>query len=143
MLTCAAAGYSGVNLHGGGDGLYTPIAVGEHLSTALRPLYFGMQLAERFAGWELRECTVTTAANLTAWFAHRGREQQMVLINKGEPRVQVQLKGAIASHPVHQATRLAGPGLDAQRGITLTDVKPPSGKTIALGGYTALLLRWA
>ena len=29
MLTCALAGYCGVNLHGGGDGLYTPIAIGE------------------------------------------------------------------------------------------------------------------
>ncbi len=40
MLTCASGGYCGVNLHGGGDGYYTPIAIGENLSTELRPLYF-------------------------------------------------------------------------------------------------------
>jgi len=65
MLPWALAGYRGINVHGGGEGLYTPIAIGENLSTELRPLYFGMQFAQQFAGWTLQNCTVDGEADLT------------------------------------------------------------------------------
>ena len=93
MLTCASGGYSGVNLHGGGDGFYTPIAIGENLSAELRPLYFGMQFAEQFAGWELYSCTVEGEANLTAWLAHKGNERQLALINKDGAPVESTAQG--------------------------------------------------
>ena len=147
MLTCASGGYCGVNLHGGGDGLYTPIAIGENLSTELRPLYFGMQFAEQFAGWELQSCAVegeasAGEANLTAFLAHKGKERQLALINKDGAPVEVQLKGAIGVHHAGHAMRLSGPGLDAKDGVTLAEVKAPSGSTFSVNGYTALLLRW-
>jgi hypothetical protein len=142
MLTCAAAGYSGVNLHGGGDGLYAPIAVGANLSTELRPLYFGMQFAEQFAGWEMRNCTVQGEANLTTWLARNVDEHQLALINKDGAPVEVQLKGALHPHRASHAVRLSGPGIDAKEGVALDKVKPPSGSTFSIPGYTALLLRW-
>jgi hypothetical protein len=142
MLTCALAGYSGVNLHGGGDGIYTPIAVGENISTELRPLYFGMQFAEQFAGWELQSCTVEAETNLTAYLAHNGKEHQLALINKDSAPVEVQLKGALASRRAIQATLLNGPALDAKDGIVLAEIKAPSANTFTVRGYTALLLRW-
>jgi hypothetical protein len=142
MLTCASAGYRGVNLHGGGDGLYTPIAIGENFSTELRPLYFGMQFAEQFAGWELQNCTVEGEANLTAWIARNGEEHQLALINKEGAPVEVELKGNLAAHRAVHAMCLSGPGLDARDGIALTKVKAPSGSTFSIRGYTALLLRW-
>jgi hypothetical protein len=136
------AGYRGVNLHGGGDGLYTPIAIGENLSTELRPLYFGMQFAEQFAGWELRNCTVEGEANLTAWLAHKGEEHQLALINKDDAPVEVQLKGGLAAHRAGHAMCLSGPGLDAKDAVALARVKAPSGNTFSIRAYTALLLRW-
>jgi hypothetical protein len=142
MLTCAAAGYCGVNLHGGGDGIYTPIAVGDGLATELRPLYFGMQFAEKFAGWEMRDCAVQGEANLTAWFARNVDEHQLALINKDGAPVEVKLKGALAGRRVSEAVRLSGPGLDAKDGISLAKVKVPSGNTFSIPGYSALLLRW-
>jgi hypothetical protein len=142
MLTCASQGYAGVNLHGGGDGFYTPIAVGEGLSTELRPLYFGMQFAEQFAGWELQRCTVEGKANLTAWLAHKGGERQLALINKGEAPVQAELTGAGPAYRSEHAMRLSAPSLDARQGVVLAEVKAPSGSTFSVGGYTALLLRW-
>ncbi len=142
MLTCALAGYCGVNLHGGGDGLYTPIAIGESLSAELRPLYFGMQFAEQFAGWELQSCTAEGEASLTAWLAHNGEEHQLALINKDAAPVKVQLNGALAAHRAGHAMCLSGPGLDAKDGVALAQVKAPSGSTFSIRGYTALLLRW-
>jgi Glycosyl hydrolase family 79, N-terminal domain len=142
MLTCAMAGYSGVNLHGGGDGYYTPIAIGENLSTELRPLYFGMQFAEQFAGWELQNCAVEGEANLSAWLAHNGQEHQLALINKDSAPVEVQLKGVLAAHHASYAMCLTGPGLDAKEGVALAKVKAPSGSAFHIGGCTALLLRW-
>ena len=142
MLTCASAGYLGVNLHGGGDGLYAPIAVGENLATQVRPLYFGMQFAERFAGWDLQECTVATEANLTAWFAHKKREQQLALINKGSAAVEVQLTGDVAAHRAGHAMLLSGPALDAKRDVKFMEVKAPFGSSFSVQGYSALLLRW-
>ena len=142
MLTCAAAGNSGVNLHGGGDGLYAPIAVGENLSTDLRPLYFGMQFAEQFAGWELRNCTVAGEANFTAWLARNVDEHQLALINKDGAPVEVRLKGALAARGASHAMCLSGPGSDAKDGVALVEVKVPSRGTFSVPGYSALLLRW-
>ena len=142
MLTCASGGYSGVNLHGGGDGFYTPIAIGENLSAELRPLYFGMQFAEQFAGWELYSCTVEGEANLTAWLAHKGNERQLALINKDGAPVEVQLKGAMSAHRAGHAMCLSGPGIDAKDGVALAEIKAPSGSTFSIHAYTAMLLRW-
>jgi hypothetical protein len=142
MLTCASGGYCGVNLHGGGDGYYTPIAIGENLSTELRPLYFGMQFAERFAGWELQSCTVEGEANLTAYLAVKGNERQLALINKSGAPVEVQLRGAAGARRADDAIGLLGAGLEKKDGISLTEMTVPPGNTFPMAGYTALLLRW-
>jgi len=142
MLTCASGGYRGVNLHGGGDGIYTPIAIGEDLSTELRPLYFGMRFAQHFAGWQLQDCTVEGNANLTAWLAHKGKERQLALINKDGAAVEVQLKGALGAHRAGHAMCLSGPGLDAKDAVTLAEMKAPSGSTFSIHGCTGLLLHW-
>jgi hypothetical protein len=142
MLTCASGGYCGVNLHGGGDGHYTPIAIGENLSTELRPLYFGMQFAEQFAGWELKRCTVDGEANFTAWLAEKGKERQLALINKDGVTVEAELKGPLGARPADHAMHLIGSGLEANDGVALAETTAPSGSTLSIKGYTALLLRW-
>jgi hypothetical protein len=142
MLTCASGGYRGVNLHGGGDGHYTPIAIGENLSTELRPLYFGMQFAQQFAGWELQSCTVEGKANLTAWFAGKGKERQLALINKDGATVEVQLMGAMGARRADHAMCLVGSGLEAMEGIALAETTAPPGSTFSINGYTGVLLRW-
>jgi hypothetical protein len=142
MLTCASGGYSGVNLHGGGDGHYTPIAIGENLSTELRPLYFGMQFAEQFAGWELQSCTVEGEANLTAFLASNGTVRQLALINKDGASVEVRLEGALGARHADQATCLKASGIEAKDGIALAETAVPAESTFSIQAYTALLLRW-
>jgi hypothetical protein len=82
MLQCACAGYCGVNLHGGGNGYYAPIAVGPDLSTELRPLYFGMVFADQFAGADLLACTLASSQNVTSYYAQRHHEKLLALIKK-------------------------------------------------------------
>jgi hypothetical protein len=142
MLACAAGGYIGVNLHGGGDGHYTPIAIGENLSTELRPLYFGMQFAERFAGWDLQGCTVEGEANLTAYLASKGNERQLALINKDAASVEVELKGSLGAHLPDRATSLTALGIDAKDGVVLAETNAPTESSFTIQGYSALILRW-
>ena len=143
LLTCASAGYLGVNLHGGGDGLYAPIAVGKELSTELRPLYFGMQFAENFAGWQMQGCSLKTNANLTAWLARRGSERQLALINKDAAPVNVRIPWPADKHHISLCLRLSGPALDAKQGLRLQSVGVPSGNNVSVDGYAALLIRWS
>src|ERR1700683_371379 len=96
MPHCAFTGYCGVNLHGGGDGYYTPIAVGPDLSTEMRPLYFGMQFADQFAGADLIACTLATSQNVTCYYAQRKHEKLLALINKGADSISVKLPKALA-----------------------------------------------
>ncbi len=72
MLQVAQAGYIGVNLHGGGNGLYTPIAGSLEEGFSARPVYYGMLLAERFAGSTLVNASLSAqsaAQNVTGFAA--------------------------------------------------------------------------
>jgi hypothetical protein len=129
-------------LHGGGDGYYTPIAVGPHLSTELRPLYFGMQFADQFAGAELLECSLATSQNVTSYYARRDHETLLSLINKGAASITIKLLGPLA-HRAKKELRLTGPSLAAHTGIRLEAV-PPSGRgRVIVPPYSAVLLSWS
>jgi hypothetical protein len=136
MLKRAAAGWVGVNLHGGGDGFYTPIETGPDGSTHLRPLYFGMQFAESFAGAEMLACEVKTGANVTAYAARNGARKRLALINKSPDAVtiaQTWLKPA-------QITRLTAPTLDAKTGVVLKTVAARRDLATTLPAYSATIL---
>ncbi len=141
MLHCACAGYSGVNLHGGGDGYYTPIAVGPNLSTELRPLYFGMQFADQFAGADLLECTLATSQNVTCYYAQRKHEKLLGLINKGADSISVKLPGALG-HRVTEERRLSAPSITSQTEVRFEAVPPGTKGQVTVPAYTAVLLAW-
>jgi hypothetical protein len=145
MLSLAEAGCAGVNLHGGsrsllraalgnhmpgelvarpgGDskgGFYTPIAgeVGQGFNA--RPLYYGMLLANQFAGTRTREVVLSAGGIDATAYAGRGRDGWRVAIfNKDASRT---LALAIEAPPqcrAGRAWRLAGPSLDATTGVSL------------------------
>jgi hypothetical protein len=143
LLQCAAAGYAGVNLHGGGDGYYTPIAVGPQLSTELRPLYFGMQFADFFSGADLYPVVLSQAPSATAYFGRHGPESLLALINKGRDGLTVELPKGCASKKPSAQYRLTGPSLDATSGIALVPEAGTRQNAVILPGYTAILFRWA
>jgi hypothetical protein len=142
LLTCANAGFAGVNLHGGGDGFYTPIAVGSDLSTEIRPLYYGMQFASRFAGLEMYECKIDHDSNVTTYFGRRGTQSLLALINKDEKDIVIDLPAPLLQHKVKTEMRLTGPSLNALSGINLAERKSSVRKSVMVPAYSAALLKW-
>jgi hypothetical protein len=119
MLQLAQAGYIGVNFHGGGNGLYTPIA-GDTPSFKARPVYYGMLLAERFAGSTFIEATLSTQSpdqNVTAFaaadFAHKTR---LAIFNKADAPVTVDLKG-LPKFSKAFVQWLKAPSIDSHEGV--------------------------
>jgi hypothetical protein len=141
MLHCACAGYCGVNLHGGGDGYYTPIAVGPDLSTELRPLYFGMQFADRFAGADLLECTLATTQNVTCYYAQREHEKLLALINKGAGSLSVKLPRELA-HRVTEERHLSASSIASKTEVRFEVVRSRTKGQVTVPAYTAVLLAW-
>jgi hypothetical protein len=142
MLASAAAGIVGVNLHGGGTGFYTPIETSAQSPAAPRPVYFGMQFAQRFAGFTVSPCPLPTGANITAYLGTRGPRTQLALINKGPEPVTITLPTALYPKRLTHRLILEAPTLDAKTGTTLTrkhapKLAPTSTQTIP--AYTAIL----
>jgi hypothetical protein len=145
MLQLASLGCAGVNLHGGrsgflaaglGDhtpgleaanapqtmrsGFYTPIATEPGRPIKAMPIFYGMLLANQFAGGKL----LYTAANMrsvnaTAYAVRFQQSIKIAIFNKDSRksveasiRTQGMVKGA-------RAWRLEAPALDAMEGISL------------------------
>ena len=120
MLQLAEAGYMGVNLHGGGNGLYTPIA-GDTPQFKARPVYYGMLLAERFAGSAFVEANLSTQSgdqNVTAFGAtdDNGKRSKIAIFNKAAAAVSVKLSGLSGSKASVQW--LKAPAIDSHDGVT-------------------------
>jgi len=120
MLAMAQAGFCGVNLHGGGNGVYTPIAGSAQQGFSARPIYYGMLLAGQFAGKSLVPAELEAhGANVTAYAAKGPGGLQIAVFNKEETRpVRVDVNPSVSSR---RATmwRLSAPALDSKTGITL------------------------
>jgi hypothetical protein len=142
MLHFGALGFSGVNMHGGGNGIYSPIVGSPSTGFSKRPEYFGMQFAQHFAGSTLLatslQCTSDRVTAYAARSAHNG--QLLAIINKTASPVALTLTGKPASTRWH-ATQLTGPSLDAKTGIAVapSDIQIAKGN-LALSPYSALLL---
>lgn len=117
ILQFAAAGSAGVNLHGGGNGYYTPIAGSLEAGFRRRPEFFGMELARHFAGASIEQSTLACASDRVRAYAARKAGAQIVLaINKTDQPVTMQT-------PLRRAREqwlLSGPAIDAKQGVSLT-----------------------
>ena len=144
LLLLASLGCAGVNLHGGdsrflsaglGDhnpgleaaanrkpsapnGFYTPIASEHDRPDAARPVFYGMLLAQQFAGATMLACDLEAPATVTAYAAQKRSHRVIAIINKASTPLSLALRG---DQPARRAAlwRLAGPSLDATLGITL------------------------
>lgn len=139
MLETAQAGYAGVNLHGGGDGFYTPIA-SDAAGTTLRPLYFGMRFAEMFSGSEFLQSEIAADRNVTTYAARDGEKRLLAVINKGPEAVALSLDwDDIAHRAPDNALLLSASALDS-KAVSLAPVAARIPESVP--GYTAMLLRW-
>ena len=121
MLDFASGGCAGVNLHGGGNGFYTPIAGSLATGFTTRPEYLGMQLAKEFVGATLLATKLDSQSDkLSAYAAIKDGAHILLAINKTD-------QPATLKVPLQQAKSqafLTGSALDQKSGVTLTKSKP-------------------
>lgn len=122
MFTCALAGCTGVNLHGGNRGPYTPIGDREGEVRDVRPVFHGMVMFARAApGLPLAgELAADAEITLSAWGVQRDDGGlDALLINKDDRRsVGMRLSTGIDALR-YEALWLQGQGLTATSGQTL------------------------
>jgi hypothetical protein len=158
-LKLLAAGFCGINFHGGsarqiraslggtlpGDSLakkeaedsyYTPIAGDASAGYTARPIFYGMILAARLAGSTLvggafkePQTAVTAYAALGA----EGESLQVALFNKGAMAVEVSLRSGNNAYRKASAVRLEGPAAEATTGVRLGGVSVGSDGSMAVG----------
>ncbi len=117
MLHVACAGFAGVNLHGGGSGFYTPIESSERAPAAPRPMYYGMQFAQQFAGFTVAQCALKTDANVAAYLGTKGEQVKLAVVNKSAHSIHIALPETLRTKRVTQRWVLRGPALSAKDGV--------------------------
>jgi hypothetical protein len=117
MLDFASLGCAGVNLHGGGNGFYTPIAGSIAAGFERRPEYFGMEIIKHFAGATLTRSTLDCEDNrVRAYAARKSRSELMIIINKSDQPAAIRT----TLRHAHKQWSLTGPAIDAKQNVTLT-----------------------
>jgi hypothetical protein len=117
MLEIAQAGYIGANLHGGGNGLYTPIA-GDSPTFTARPVYYGMLMAQRFAGSTFVSANLSAQSdsqNVTAFAAKGPGGWKLAIFNKAAAPVTVKIDGVSGASGAIEW--LQGPAIDSHTGV--------------------------
>lgn len=139
MLRAACAGFAGVNLHGGGNGIYTPVESSMERRAKPRPVFCGMQLAQQFVGSRAAPCRLKTPANVTAYQGVKQERTMLAVVNKGASAIDLDLPMRL-----HGAKRweMYGPALDAKTGVSFQAIGATN-STVSLRAYSAVLLESA
>jgi hypothetical protein len=159
-LQMASLGCVGVNLHGGANGFYSPIVGSIASGFVVRPEYYGLMLAQQFAGYTLHRTTIEAqGTNLTVYAAGGGGERGLIAIfNKDVRDVEVTLTEAAYGFKRAAVARLAGPAIDSKTGVTFEGAAvgsdgqfyPRAGErlrphndrlSVRVQGYSAALIR--
>jgi hypothetical protein len=111
MLQVARKGVAGVNMHGGVNGYYTPIAGAPSTGLTRRPEYFGVQFAQHFAGSTFIQSKLPPGnLRLTAYVARRNRLLQLAVFNKSMEPVSLSVPKLFTEHTRHpEMIVLTGP----------------------------------
>ncbi|GGA78928.1 hypothetical protein GCM10011507_32730 [Edaphobacter acidisoli] len=115
-LQLAQASQNGVYFHGGGAGLYTPIAGGSGKPFEPRPIYYGLLLCRDLLGCEMAPVTVTAHSADVSIYALK-HPNRIVVINKDASDALINLP---ANQPAFVVQRLAAPSPESKIGIRLT-----------------------
>jgi hypothetical protein len=142
MLHVACAGFVGVNLHGGGTGFYTPIESSDEAPARPRPMYYGMQFAQQFAGFRVAPCTLKTGANVTAYLGTRGKQERLAIVNKSARQISVELPQRLQSAKPALRWKLSGPSLNAKEGVRFErEESAGSTRVDQVPGYSAVIVQ--
>jgi hypothetical protein len=140
-LRVACAGFAGINLHGGGVGVYTPIESSDASPALARPVYYGLLFAQRFVGAQIAQCSLDTSANVTAYHANKEGKRMVAIVNKGDAPVQVELPESL-----RDARRwdLRGASLEAKTGVTFgRGVKEKGARLVEVPAISGAILEMA
>ena len=161
-LQMASLGCVGVNLHGGANGFYSPIVGSIGAGFTTRPEYYGLMLAQQFAGRSLLGTTLDAhGANVTAYAAAaEGATVLVAVLNKDSRDLEMLIAEPPAGFKRATVESLEAPAIDAKDGVTLNghavtsaeqfqarlveSLKLKSDKlSVRIPAYSALLLRLA
>jgi hypothetical protein len=136
-LQCAQRGWTGINLHGGGNGYYTPIAGAPSTGFTPRPEYFGIRFAQHFVGARLVTASLNNASPLIDSFVfERAGRLELALINKTDTAFTCTLPPGVLATP---RLCLSGPAIDAEEGVQLSPVRNNRyGKGATAAPYAAI-----
>ena len=138
MLRFAQMGWSGVNLHGGGNGFYTPIAGAPSTGLTKRPEYFGIQFAQSFAGSTFVASTLIVAGpNVTGYALEQEGRRRIALFNTGGLPVELELPSRVSG----KAMKLSGPSLESRDGTTFGEVPAARSRNVVVEGHTGMIYR--
>ena len=136
MLQCAARGWTGVNLHGGGNGYYTPIAGAPSTAFTRRPEYFGMKFAQHFIGAQLVTSTLENANPLMdAFVFERAGKLELAIINKSDTACTCTLPTGILCNP---SDLLSAPAIDSKPDVKLASMRGWHSTVAIAAPYTAI-----
>jgi len=139
MLACMKRGWSGVNLHGGGNGYYTPIAGAPSTGLIRRPEFFGIRFAQRFVGARAVDASLQGASPLVdAFVFEKTGKRELVLINKTPQSFRCSLPVGITASAV---LRLHAPTIDAKAGVQISSMREAAGSAAIAPSYTATVYR--
>jgi hypothetical protein len=159
-LQMAFLGCVGVNLHGGANGYYSPIVGSIANGFSARPEYYGLMLAQEFAGHTLKRTTLEPqGANITAYAAENGTATDLVAIFNTDSRdAEVTIGKPSGGFKRGTVGRLEASAINATDGVTfdggsvgadgqfhprgLRPLKSNSGKMrVGVRAYSAVLIR--
>ena len=115
----ASLGCVGVNLHGGANGYYSPIVGSIESGFGARPEYYGLMLAQQFAGHTLKRTTLEAqGGNITAYAAGRGNATRLVAVfNKDGRDAEVTIAAPSVGFTRASVARLEGSLIDGKDGV--------------------------
>ena len=140
MLEFAQAGVVGVNLHGGGNGFYTPIAGSVSGGLTRRPEYYGIQFAQQLVGSTFLRTTLTGGSpHLTAYAFQDQHRRSLVVINKSDDSVSLGLPAHTL--PQSKAVLLTGPAFDSKDAPIFHSIRVPARNVIQIPARSATLFK--
>ncbi len=139
MLAFAQQGWIGVNWHGGGNGVYSPVVGTPQAGFTRRPLYFGTRFAAELVGATFLDTHAPTDPMLGFYALRQDGRDRIVAINKRATAKTVRLPAAAWG----QAMVLSGPSATARDATVLHRRPAPAGRTVTIPPFTAMLLTLA
>jgi hypothetical protein len=136
MLHLAQRGVAGINLHGGGNGFYTPLAGAPSAGFTKRPEYFGIQFSQQLTGCTFLHTTLTGAnPRVTAYALQNPHHHLLAIINKDDKPITL----TTSITPKSTAVLLTGLALDSKGPITFKPTTVAKSHALAIPAHTALL----